>query len=200
MNKNLLIILVIAQIAYIAKAQDVKELDKEVEKKYKHKEVIITGKDSIIRCNILAKKVELKAQQNESYYWYDKDNLYVNMGSYSGNLLDGEYLVTRSDGSLITKGAFINGQKDGKWISWSVNGKIKNTCIWNKGTISGKRKDYGIDGGLIQVTHFRNNLVHGLLIRYTDKSTIKQYYQKGILKWEKTIFEIPKKLGIFRIM
>ena len=47
---------------------------------------------------------------------------------------------------------------------------------------------------------FKNNKIHGRVFKYTAKSSTKQKYRNGIIKWEKTIFKAPKLKGIFNIL
>jgi len=196
MSKKLLILAVMLLIAFNITAQNVKKLEKELA----HSEIVINGKDSLVRCHVLVKSKDFKPHASESYYWHDNNKIHVNIGSYSGKLLDGEYEVTQPSGELMTKGEFKNGQKNGKWMQWHANGKIKTTCPWKKGKISGKMKEYDQEGNLVQITVFKNNMLHGTVVKYNKKSTIQKNYKKGVLIWEKTIHKVPKKRGMFQIM
>ena len=196
MSKKLLIFTATLIIAFNISAQNVKKLEKELA----HSEIVINGKDSLVRCQVLVSSKDFKPNVREGYYWHDNNKINVNIGSYSGKLLDGEYVVTKPGGELMTKGEFKNGQKNGKWMQWHSNGKVKTSCPWKKGKISGKMKEYDQEGNLLQITVFKNNMLHGTVIKYTKKSTIQMNYKKGVLIWEKTIHQAPKKRGMFQIM
>lgn len=186
MNKRIIItIAVFYLITDHFFAQDVKKLEKQLE----HKEVIIKSKDSIIRCNVFVEKKEIKTKTECQYFWCDNNKIFINTGSYSGKLLDGEYEVKSTAGNLMTKGVFKNGMKEGRWISWYPNGKVKSTCRLKKGNFTGKMKHYNKSGVLRAVSRYKKNMLNGLQVQYNDKNIMKSKYRNGVKLWEKTIFK-----------
>ena len=80
MSKKLLIFTATLIIALNISAQNVKKLEKELA----HSEIVINGKDSLVRCQVLVSSKDFKPNVREGYYWHDNNKINVNIGSYSG--------------------------------------------------------------------------------------------------------------------
>jgi antitoxin component YwqK of YwqJK toxin-antitoxin module len=54
---------------------------------------------------------------------------------YKNNLLEGDYIDYYSNGELEEKGSYLNGEKNGKWLSFYYigNEKIESQCSFKEG-------------------------------------------------------------------
>jgi hypothetical protein len=152
------------------------------QKKYsipKTKEIIINYKDSIVKSNIFIINEKVKIDNSIFYHWYSMNNIYVNRGGFSGNLLHGKYCVFDSNDKMKTEGFFTNGVKEGEWKRWYKNGELASVEVWEDGTRNGTHIFYDYKGSIIKHIDYKDDLIHGDFIVYLNNSTIKKEYKKG---------------------
>ncbi len=119
------------------------------------REIVAKHKDSTVRAHILIHKENIKTSDRLMYYWYNQHKINQNMGGYSGDLLQGEYLVFDNDKNLITKGNFERGLKHGTWKHWDANGVLKNSIDYHFGLIDGEVKIYDSEGRLVETKEYK---------------------------------------------
>jgi antitoxin component YwqK of YwqJK toxin-antitoxin module len=74
---------------------------------------------------------------------------------------DGEQLVYAENGTLIEKGSYVMGSKEGLWLNWYDNGVLMASVYYSKNLPNGETKRYGMDGkitSMIKVDSARNTL------------------------------------------
>ena len=59
---------------------------------------------------------------NGKYIQTSEDDYSTKIINYNNGLLHGEFLVYASNGNLLERGKYIDGQKHGKWTNWSLEG------------------------------------------------------------------------------
>ncbi len=150
------------------------------QKIYHTREVIIDNKDSIIRVNILAEKIELEISNDLVYYWYRSDQINKNLGGYSEYLLHGQYRVFNKAHSLITEGCYKLGLKNGIWKKWNSKGGLLTFVSWEKGKLDGVTKIYNKYGKLVLLQNYKTGLLNGLTHEYKADTIIKRNYKNGI--------------------
>ncbi|MBI9034079.1 MAG: hypothetical protein JEZ03_06390 [Bacteroidales bacterium] len=121
------------------------------------------------------------------YYWFSKGQIHFSYGSYSGKLLNGEYLRYYSNNNLKEKGEFKNGVKSGKWVEWYPNGRIKEMTDLKNGKLHGKKMIYSDLGHLIKAADYKDNMLHGMIRIYNDSLVSISNYCNG-----KEVIDLPK--------
>jgi len=119
------------------------------------REIVVKHKDSTIRAHILIHRENIKTSDRLLYYWFNHDKINKNMGGYSGDLLQGEYLVFDAEDHLITQGNFDRGLKHGTWKQWSAKGIIKKSTDYHYGLIDGEVRFFDDKGNLLKTREYK---------------------------------------------
>ena len=115
------------------------------------RQIYIATGDSIINAFSWLGNSPTKLQENKMYFWYYKDNINTSQGNYYGQLLHGEYtILDTKTKTIISKGNFNKGLKDGKWMRWYGNGKLKECSLWDNGVQVGKYTLFDSNGNILQ--------------------------------------------------
>lgn len=101
---------------------------------------------------------------------------------------DGEF-KRHCNGKLVIKGKFINGLKDGAWLTYSSNGVLIREFNYNKGLLSGKVEMWYSTG----TDKLKGNFVNG------RKDGIWEYYSKNGKILKKGSFENGKPVDKWKI-
>jgi hypothetical protein len=168
-------------------------------------EIIISRADSSVLFNVMRKAIKIQADADKEYYWYHQNKINRNRGGYFGKLLHGEYCSFDQEKRLISKGMFDKGLKVGTWLNWHDNGAVAVNANWKSGLLSGKVYEYydtrslksvrefkkgkkcsahfayHLDGKLLAITRYRNDLKHGKESIYVSDKPVVNYYKKGEL-------------------
>jgi antitoxin component YwqK of YwqJK toxin-antitoxin module len=143
------------------------------------RKVIITAPDSVIKAFIQNKAFTGKILETRTYFWYYNGRINHNQGGFSGKLLHGKYEVFDNQQRLITMGSFLNGLKEGSWIRWNMNGKMKESCSFKKGKLEGTLKTFTITGNLLTESNYKNDLLEGKSRYYRNGAVIIKKYRMG---------------------
>ncbi|MGD2034795.1 MAG: hypothetical protein PVF73_07055 [Bacteroidales bacterium] len=119
------------------------------------REIVVKHKDSTVRAHILIHKENIKTSDRLMYYWYNQDKINKNMGGYSGDLLQGEYLVFDNNDNLITQGNFDRGLKHGTWKRWNPDGILKLSAGYHYGLLDGEVKLFDAAGNLYSIKEYK---------------------------------------------
>ncbi len=85
--------------------------------------------------------------------------------------LNGQF-ERKCNGTLIEKGEFINGFKNGEWITYSRKGKLVRKLNYDNGLLSGKVELYYVNGKPKVTGQFEKGNKIGKWTYYTDKGMI----------------------------
>ena len=102
-----------------------------------------------------------KVRPDVYYTWYLRNNFTSTQGGYEGALLHGAYTKILRDNTLLEKGQFREGLKDGEWITWHDRGGMEGVSRWDQGKQQGDQSSYDAAGMLQQSQTFRNGEQHG---------------------------------------
>lgn len=101
------------------------------------RDVTISYRDSTIKTQILLLSENIKTLNNLTYYWYAQNKINMNMGGYTGSLLNGEYTIYDKEKRLITQGYFDHGLKTGTWKYWNSKGILRQSIDYREGLPDG---------------------------------------------------------------
>lgn len=118
--------------------------------------------DSVYHFSLVSPKMDdYSVEEGKRYFWFNDGVVKSTVGGYSGKLFNGRFEKTGRDGSLLEKGRFINGLKEGKWIAWFENGLLSSKCYWRSGLRTGDFLFYHDNGVVFKKGKFRKDVVHG---------------------------------------
>lgn len=106
------------------------------------------------------------------YYWYKAQRIVITQGGASGQLLHGPFTAYYDSKQLFAQGNFVSGVKDGKWQYWSDAGFLLRMEQWKKGIKSGVEESYSVTGKLLETCNYRKRGY----VRQTSDSLIKATY------------------------
>ena len=86
-----------------------------------------------------------KLDRDETYYWFQNQQVFATQYGYSGHLLHGPYRVFYKSGQLQTQGQFDNGRQVGEWKYWTPEGELIGTINHSKKGIGWLRNWFRAD-------------------------------------------------------
>lgn len=165
-------------------------------KTYQTREVILDHNDSLIVFDIVSEKVDIELDNSKVYYWYNSKEIKKNMGGYAGYLLHNNYKVYSSNKSLIEKGAYYLGTKDGEWKTWNKKGGLLSVRHYSKGKLDGESIEYNPYGKIIRHQQFKDGFLVSNYINSSDSTAATKQPKKesgdstkekvNILNWFKS--------------
>lgn len=115
---------------------------------------------------VLSVNVILGQQQEKLDYCNCQDQI-----DQVSPFLNGKF-ERKCDGILVEKGAFINGEKNGEWITYSRKGKLIRKLNFNKGVLNGKVEVFYLNGKPKVNGQFENGSKIGRWTYFTKKGKI----------------------------
>jgi antitoxin component YwqK of YwqJK toxin-antitoxin module len=107
--------------------------------------------------------------EGKSFAWINKGygDAYLRTASYKNGVYDGEYSEIAEEGDQVKiKGLYVNGKKEGLWVSYKKNGMPNPAEEFNNGKII-KRITYYTDGKTEMESNFdENGKKHGAEKKY----------------------------------
>jgi antitoxin component YwqK of YwqJK toxin-antitoxin module len=104
---------------------------------------------------------------------------------YNSGKLKGEGNFKNGNFQNVSRIGIPQDGREGKWVVYHMNGKIKEESNWTSGLLNGTFRSYNSDGTLDEVTNYKNGQQDGVN---------KVYFQNGKLKEEVT-YKNDKKHG-----
>src|SRR3989339_530045 len=141
------------------------------------REVTVTYPDSTVKAEIRTKKKRISCKDAVEYYWFFSDQIHKNLGSYTGNLLYGNYQVFSLDKKLITEGCFHKGVKNGNWKKWNPKTGYCISENWKNGKKNGYTTTFSNEGKIVSKVQYKNGLRHGTATYFQNDSIIKKIYR-----------------------
>lgn len=150
-TQNLKFLILIGIVFSLFSCMTVKQLD--TTKRYR------TSDAFIYEFNITEKIIKVKRLKvDKEYYAFHRGAIVINMGSYSGFLLDGAYKKTMDNGKVLEQGEFDNGLKDGHWKYWNTSGQLIREENWLNGMMHGEFTSYDTKGNPSTAVYKRNQI------------------------------------------
>lgn len=135
--------------------------------------------DTLVIAGILADVRIERINPEVYYYWYGHGRIFSNQGGHGGNLLHGEYVEYRPEGSLLLKGEYDKGTQSGKWSYWYPEGSLKESTHYSNGLLEGSSIRYSKDGRIQTEANYHENLLHGNTTTVIDDTVFQIKYRKG---------------------
>ncbi|MBN9485494.1 MAG: hypothetical protein BGO70_02785 [Bacteroidetes bacterium 43-93] len=133
----------------------------------KHRVIHLTPADKTVDI-VITTDPRKHTDRSKFYYWYKDGTLGKTQGAYSGYLLDGEYTeAAYPEKSMICKGHYSLGLKDGSWTEWYPDGRIRISENWKNGLLNGRRYVLGNTGDTIKNEYYHKGSMH---IKTADSS------------------------------
>ncbi len=126
-------------------------------------------------------EVNIKVDNELTYYWVKSKTIHSSVGGYSGLLLHGQFKSSYSDGQIKEQGQYRNGLKHGVWKQWYTNGELKEVLTYRSGKLNGKALKYDPEGRLLLSGKYKKGKRHGEYLIYEEgKISSKKTYKKGV--------------------
>jgi uncharacterized protein len=90
----------------------------------------------------------------------------------------------------ISKGQFVNDQKDGNWISYGANGNFSKLEVYSKGMRDGIYIEIDQRGYLVSEMYYKNNLLDGTAKKFfygTNPASVIEY-KEGKMNGKKKVY------------
>ena len=166
MIRNCILVFVVALVLpLVALNKDMGEIT--------HRKVIVNSDTSYIVANILlfSDSYIKKLNDNVVYTWYKRNSIKSTKGNYSGELLDGIFILYDLSGNMKVKGNYAQGLMDGKWYYWSKKGILLKTVNYKEGLLNGVLVQYNHMGAIVYSIDYKLGVYNGYYTKY--KSGIK---------------------------
>jgi antitoxin component YwqK of YwqJK toxin-antitoxin module len=128
--RNIILLFLILSFGFTTVAQDRDEIEES-------RSVVINLDDYNEVIKIAEPEQNFETADNYIYFWYRKHVVHQTRGSFSGDLLNGDYISYYNDNALRSKGVFYWGLKDGVWQYWRKNATLERMETWKKGLLHG---------------------------------------------------------------
>lgn len=103
-------------------------------------------------------------------------------------MADGEYREYYDDNSLKSIVQIEGGKKNGSYVEYFQNSNsIKVEANFKDGLLDGEKREFGLNGKLIQKQNYKNGNLHGEQVSYGYLDNTFSLYDNGQIKQEKVI-------------
>ncbi len=155
--------------------------DRILDEMYGHEISYLKG-DTIIRAQIRSDHRGIrKARYRRIYHYYQSGMIMHSHGGYYGILLHGDYIQLEAGSKkLIEQGYMKRGLKEGKWLAWHPNARLKSIKIYRYGRESGRFKEFHLQGTIKEKGKYHRGIKCRLAKTYSVNG-IKcvAWYKKG---------------------
>jgi antitoxin component YwqK of YwqJK toxin-antitoxin module len=143
--------------------------------------------DSVLVFHVKVESPSIDHDFKKRYYWFYQGEIKSAQGTHSGKLLEGPYEKYNRKRVLLEKGEFLQGLKDGTWLTWHANGNVASKTEWKDGYRQGVCQTFFPSGTRQSVEPYRDHVLHGKRVFYSEggEITFSQTYRKGKLVTEK---------------
>lgn len=112
-----------------------------------------------------------------------------------------EFYLT--NGTLQSKGFFIDKNRVGKWLYFFKDEKIMSEEFYQLGKLEGKLVNYYPNGKATEITHYKNGLKHGISQKFSNDGILIEEvtYENNLLNGAAKFFELNGNLrekGIYK--
>jgi hypothetical protein len=74
----------------------------------------------------------------------------------------GPHLERWPDGGTACLGAWVDGERDGIWLTWHPDGAFRSQITWEAGQQHGPRREVGLEGRVVEIA-MEEGVAHGLV-------------------------------------
>jgi antitoxin component YwqK of YwqJK toxin-antitoxin module len=95
--------------------------------------------------------------------------------------IEGEHIVKKQSGQIISKSEYKNGLLHGVYQSWYPNGQLECQCYCVRNRIEGKYESWFDNGILMEESYYKDGLKNGVLKRWDNNAKLikTQVYENG---------------------
>jgi len=106
----------------------------------------------------------------------DDNALEITSFQLKNNVPDGDYIVYTNPtySILYFKGSILNSKRNGKWFFYTSTGLLERDCDFSFGLKNGAENIYDINGSVIESRTYKDGLLHGPRVYYSNTSLVKK--------------------------
>ena len=120
--------------------------------------------EDFFTANIVADSIEEMTDSLESESTFYEDGKLKSRQCYKANLLHGPSIFYSKKGTLIVKGMFIDGKREGVTNTYYANGQIHSRQLFEKGVRAGEQNYLYPNGSIKSVIPYRNGKLDGRVL------------------------------------
>ncbi|MGW9684880.1 hypothetical protein [Flagellimonas sp. 2504JD1-5] len=114
----------------------------------------------------------------ETLTYYFEDGYTKGIGKTENNVVVGPWELFNDKGRLTAKGTFSSdGSRDGEWIFYNAQGKIKESAQYVDGKLNGKNVLYHENGKQNILANYKNGNLEGEYLLYNKNGALQQKKQ-----------------------
>jgi len=168
MKRAILLSIAIVFIAHCTHSQVV------VKKKEIYRQILVAKTDTLIKFGVCRPDIKFRCKDDFKYYWYEKNNIHCNRGTYEGCIIHGNVSTYDLNGNLMEKGKMTYGLKSGIWIKWHKNGEWAEVSKYVNSEKHGIETIYDRNGNTVSKHRYRHGTPSKKIIKYEQGKKIKE--------------------------
>jgi hypothetical protein len=97
--------------------------------------------------------------------------------------IQGEHIVKKETGEVISKCLYKNGLLDGEYMTWYSNGQVECICYCMQNKLHGEYRAWYENGIMMEQTYYKEGIRHGLCNKWDKEGNliISRHYIHGKL-------------------
>jgi hypothetical protein len=104
-----------------------------------------------------------------SYSYYDKSGKFVTVDLKNAT---GELKAYFKNGNVSVVGAYLNGNRNGKYLKYGPTGKLELECNYECGNYIGEYKEYFENGKIARFQNYKENMLNGPEFVYNEQGVL----------------------------
>ncbi len=120
-----------------------------------------------------------EVEHGEALLWYDNGQVKL-QGEYVDGEREGLWLSWHSNGENRGEGRLHRGRHIGTWIMWDENGQKRSEVTYEVGLKHGRSTVWDADGNVVSTGEYVRKKKHGVWVTYVDGEKTETEWVKGV--------------------
>ncbi len=120
-----------------------------------------------------------EVEHGEALVWYDNGQVKL-QGEYVDGVREGLWLSWHPNGNNRGQGRLYRNRRYGTWIMWDDNGQKRSEVSYDVGLRHGRSTVWDADGNVIETGEYVRKKKHGTWITYVDGEKTETEWVKGV--------------------
>jgi hypothetical protein len=160
--------------------------------------ITLAKQDTIHQLYLAPQGKRVNLYPDRMFYYYYGGSLGAAEGDFIGRVLHGSYTCFTRDKTLVLKGEYKYGLKNGPWKAWYPNGRLHYSKSWKKGLENGEFHSFYANGVIKKKGRYKKSLKKGIWIENYKNGLSKQQaeFKKGNLHGKYLEFDSDGQLKV----
>lgn len=120
-----------------------------------------------------------EVEHGESLLWHENGQVRL-QGEYVDGVRDGLWLSWHPNGNRRGEGRLHREQRVGTWVMWDENGQKRSQLSYDEGVRHGMSTIWDADGNVIETGEYVRNKKHGTWVTYVDGERTETNWVNGV--------------------